>query len=241
MPGWRLAAPAVLASLALSGCYGSTEPATDIGEDRATLRGQGTANDGPAFSYFEYWAEGDPLPGHARQRTPTRSWPAGAQGPIAERVSDLLVASRYSFRLCGADQGETPVCAQTRTFSTPALAGDYVTGSFAGSEPLTQSPYTVRFNARSAPDGSNARGTVRFTFAGQTRTDRVTCLRIGATFADVGVVRSDGRTLIYAVRNAPEEPLSWGTSPTSNPPTCDPSNITGAPHSQRSFVIHDEP
>ena len=151
------------------------------------------------------------------------------------------MASQYSFRLCGADQGETPVCAQTRTFSTPALAGDYVTGSFAGAEPLTESPYTLRFNARSAADGSNARGTVRFTFVGQTRTERVTCLRVGATFAHVGVVRSDGSTLLYAVNNAPEEPPGWATSPTSNPPTCDSGNFTGAQHSQRSFVIHDQP
>jgi hypothetical protein len=241
MPAWTLAAPAVLASLALSACYGSTEPATDIGEDRATLRGQGTANDGPAFSYFEYWADGDPLPGHPRPRTQTRSWPAGAKGPIAEGVSDLLVASQYSFRLCGADQGESAVCAQTRTFATPALAGDYVRGSFAGSEPQTQSPYTVRFNARSGPDGSNARGTVRFTFAGQTRTDRVVCLTLGATFANIGVVRPDNGTLLYAVRNAPEEPPGWGTSPTSNPPTCASGNFTGVPHTQSSFVIHDEP
>jgi hypothetical protein len=69
----------------------------------------------------------------------------------------------------------------------------------------------------------------------------VACLRVGATFANVGVVRSDGGTLLYAVRNAPEEPPGWGTSATSNPPTCDSGNFTGAPHSQRSFVIHDEP
>ncbi len=50
-----------LCVLVLGGCYGSTEPATNIGEDSATLRAQGTANNGPATSYFEYWAAEEPF------------------------------------------------------------------------------------------------------------------------------------------------------------------------------------
>jgi hypothetical protein len=224
-----------------AGCYGSTEPATDIGEATATLRGQGTANNGPASSYFEYWTDGDPLPGQARPRTPTRSWPARASGPITERVSDLLVASRYSFRLCGSDQGAAPVCAQTRAFSTPTPAGDYVKGSFSGTAPPTGIAYTVRFNARSGPTGENARGTVRLTFAGQTRIDTVTCLTVGRTFATIGVVRDDGSTVLYRIDTAPEEPVSWATGATASPPDCASGTFQVVPHTQSSFVLHDEP
>ena len=234
--------PVVLVFVAVcAGCYGSTEPATDIGEDRATLRGQGTANNGPASSHFEYWTDGDPLPGQARLRTPTRSWPAGASGPISERLSDLLVASRYHFRLCGNDQGGTPVCAQTRTLSTPTPAGDYVKGSFSGSAPPAGIAYTVRFNARSGPTGQNARGTVKLTFAGQTQTDTVVCLTVGKTFATIGVVRDDSSTRLYRIDTAPEEPVSWATGATANPPTCASGTFQTVPHTQSSFVLHDEP
>ena len=237
----RVLAVVVVCGGLLAGCYGSTEPATNIGEDSATLRGQGTANNGPASSYFEYWTNGDPLPGQARPRTPTRSWPAGASGPISERVSDLLVASRYSFRLCGADRGATPVCAQTRTLTTPTPTGDYVKGSFSGSAAPTGTPYTVRFNARSGPDGQNARGTVKFTLAGQTRTDTVVCLRTSPIFARIGVVRDDDSTLLYQIEAAPEEPVSWATGALSNPADCNSGAFQRVPHTQSSFVIHDAP
>ena len=237
----RILAVLLVLVAVLTGCYGWTGPATGIGEDSATLRAQGTANNGPASSYFELWTDGDPLPGQVRPRTPTRSWPAGASGPISERVSDLLVASRYSFRLCGADQGSTPVCAQTSSFTTPTPAGDYVTGSFSGSAPPAGIAYTVRFNARSAPNGQNPRGTVRLTFAGQSRTDTVVCLIAGETFATIGVVRDDGSTLLYRIEAAPEEPVSWGTGPTANPPNCATGTFGPVPHTQSSFVLHDEP
>jgi hypothetical protein len=236
-----IATLSVVATLVLGACYGSTEPASVIGEDGATLRGHGTANNGPASSYFEYWTDGDPLPGHARPRTPTRFWPAGASGPISERVSDLLVASPYSFRLCGADQGSTPVCAQTRTVTTPTPAGDYVTGSFSGSAPPAGIAYTVRFNARSGPTGQHARGTVKVTVTGQTRTDTVACLIVGDVFATIGVVRDDGSTLLYRIEAAPEEPVSWSTSATTKPPNCGSGTFQAVPHTQSSFVLHDEP
>ena len=236
-----LAALGVVAVLA--GCYGSTESATGVGEDTATLRGQGTTNDGPATSWFEYWTDGDPLPGQPRPRTPSRSWPGGISEPDrGEGEPDLLVASAYSFRLCGNDTGEQPVCAQTRTFSTPALAGDYVKGAFSGSEPQTGAPYTIRFNARSGPNGENPRGTVKLTFAGRTTTDTVVCLRVGSGFANVGATREAGGSILYGVRNAPEEPPGWGTAALSSPADCDNAGaFTQVPHTQRSFVLHDEP
>jgi hypothetical protein len=88
-----MGAVSVVSALTLAACYGSTEPATSIGEDSATLHARGTANNGPATSYIEYWTDGDPLPGQSGPRTPVRSWPAGVSGAFSEKVSDLLVAS----------------------------------------------------------------------------------------------------------------------------------------------------
>ncbi len=232
----------MVSALALAACYGSTEPATNIGEDSATLHARGTANHGPATSYIEYWTDGDPLPGQSRPRTPTRSWPAGVSGPFSEKVSDLLVASQYSFRLCGNDQGAEPVCAQTRTFATPTPTGDYVKGSFAGLSPLIASPYTVRFNARSGPSGENARGTVKFTFAGTTTTGTVRCLRVNDIFARIGVVFNDGSARLYRLNDVREEAASWGTAPTTNPPNCAATaEFENPPYNQQSFVLHDAP
>lgn len=45
-----LLAPSVLSALVLGACYGSTEPATGVAEDSATLRARGTADQGPATS-----------------------------------------------------------------------------------------------------------------------------------------------------------------------------------------------
>lgn len=236
-----VAVVSVVSALALSACYGATEPATDVGEDTAVLHARGTADRGAATSYFEFWADGDPLPGGARPRTAVRSWPAGASGPITERVADLLVASTYSFRLCGGDQGRQAVCAQTRVFTTRTPPGDYVKGSFGGLDPFISSPYTVRFNARSGPSGENARGTVRFSFAGQSRAETVTCLKVNDIFATIGAVRDDGSSILYAVRDTREEAAGWGTAGTTNPPDCNGGNFEGWAHNQQSFVIHDAP
>jgi hypothetical protein len=53
-----LAALLALVAGVFAGCYGSTEPATDIGPESATLQGHGTANNGPAKSWFQYWLTG---------------------------------------------------------------------------------------------------------------------------------------------------------------------------------------
>jgi hypothetical protein len=99
----------------------------------------------------------------------------------------------------------------------------------------------VRFNARSGPTGQDARGTVKVTVAGQTRTDTVVCLIVGEVFATIGVVRDDGSTLLYRIEAAPEEPVSWATSAAGKPPNCASGTFQRVPHTQSSFVLHDEP
>src|SRR4051794_28745704 len=96
------------AVLLLGACYGRAEPATDVTSSSATLNARVTADKGTASSWFEYGPNG--VSGAQRQ-TSTRSWPAGASGPIREPVSPLYAGRTYAFRLCGHDEGKAVVCA----------------------------------------------------------------------------------------------------------------------------------
>jgi hypothetical protein len=181
---------AALIAVTLAGCYGSTEPATDVGIDSATLNGHGTANNGRVHSYFYYWLTGserDPFGagGH--------DWPAGASGPISAKVTNLAAGSSYSFKLCGYDinaegEGGPEICAQTRTFTTKAPVEDAVRGGFwAG----CCSRFDV--DARSAPNGTSSRGSVRWYRSSSSSPDPprlftglVTCLVVNGSRVAVG-------------------------------------------------------
>ena len=128
---------AVVASVLLVGCYGETQPATDLRPNFARLHGQFTANNGPASGWFEYWATSDP---DHKWQTAERHWAAGESGPVeadapvplAGPPSRLRYGTSYSFHLCGRDGTDTrdpSGCAQTQTFTTPV--GDGVEGAFA--------------------------------------------------------------------------------------------------------------
>jgi hypothetical protein len=120
-----IAAGALVVALACAGCYGSTEPATDIGLHGAHLHGAGTANNGPAGVFFQLWPSAFP----ARvQETRHVDVPDGTSGPFSRSTEvQLALDTEYSFRLC-ADEGGGPICAQTRTFRMPKPAGDAVIG-----------------------------------------------------------------------------------------------------------------
>ncbi len=68
--------------VALAGCYASTEPATNVGPEAATLNARGTANNGPARSHFEFWMTGSTRVSW----TDDQRWPAGASGPFSQRA-----------------------------------------------------------------------------------------------------------------------------------------------------------
>jgi hypothetical protein len=143
----------MIAAVSFAGCYASTEPATNVGIDKATLNARGTANNGPAHALFQYELNGrvgDPLVvGVGR-------FPAGASGPFSANVADLAAGTEYSFRVCGydGDNGSPPgTCANTRTFTTKPPVEDAVHGSY-----WFGCCATVEINARSGPSGENARG-----------------------------------------------------------------------------------
>ncbi len=170
----------VLLTIALAGCYGSTEPATNVGLESATLNAQGKANNGPAQAWFVYGS--DNLSGSYRT-TPKRSLPAGASGPFSERVSGLERGIQYRFRLCGNDAEKEPVCAPSRLFET--LGGDRVVGSGTGSSGTNTASLTI--DAKSGPTGRGPRGGVHGTSTqGGSIEGSVYCLTVSGNTATVG-------------------------------------------------------
>ena len=175
------------AAVALAGCYASTEPATEIGPESATLNGRGTADDGPAISHFEYWLTG-------RSGTPLRvggtGWPAGSSGPFSARASHLAASSAYSFRVCGQDGNDfQQTCAQTRTFTTKGPVEDSVYGAWS-----LGCCASFGIDARSGPAGENPGGHMRLVDYvpenGHTIvfTGIVTCLVVDGSTATVGAL-----------------------------------------------------
>ena len=164
--------------LAVSGCYGSTEPPTKISFDGATLNARGTTNNGQAESWFELWATdagGTPLQlGH-------QTWPGGVSGPISyDTQIGLLSNTGYSFRLCGNDVGGDPVCAQTRTFRT--ADGDTASGSIVNADGTTG----VNFGASSGPHGERVAGSAAYFGSGREHPENVGCLKVSGNRAIVG-------------------------------------------------------
>jgi hypothetical protein len=112
--------------LACAGCYGSTEPASNVGLFGATLNGAGTTNNGDADVFFQVWPSAYPT---RVRETAHFTVPGGATGPVSRHSGvGLALDTEYSFRLCGADAGQQPVCAQPRTFRMPKPDGDAVVG-----------------------------------------------------------------------------------------------------------------
>ncbi len=181
----------VLGLAVLSGCYASTEPATNVGIDRATLNARGTANNGPAQSWFEYELNGrvgdPPTAGFT-------NWPAGVSGPFSANVSGLAAGTEYSYRVCGHDGGQTPVCSNTRTFTTRPPVKDAVFGGY-----WTGCCSTWTVNAKSGPSGENPEGYITwhspngFDSGHRDFQGIVTCLKVDgarAAVVAVGAIRN---------------------------------------------------
>jgi hypothetical protein len=178
MPRVRPACAAVGAVLAalLAGCYGSTEPATDVGEATATLHAKGTTNNGPAQSFFEYWPTADP---GRKSTTSPHDWPGGVSGRFSQPVSELSQGTKYTFRMCGNDEGQAPVCAQNRTFETQAP--DTASGSGANANSRGG------LNASSGPSGEHPAGTMSLISTDGQRgfQGNVSCLKVSGNVARV--------------------------------------------------------
>jgi hypothetical protein len=217
----------------LCGCYGSTEPATDIGIDRATLTAQGTANAGDAHVYFEYWPTGHPQSVFATIGTDV---PGGSSGkysePTAKSFHGLAVGTQYSYRVCAKDQSaRNGACAQTRTFTTARPAGDLVRGYYL--TVFGGLGHQGSVDAHSGVSGANAGGTMELpadkdTSAG-TFSGTVTCLRVEGNSATVGAVGTNyggAATALFEVVDKDAtwigtgDQVDWTQTPGSTPPDC---------------------
>ena len=219
----------VAAALLLAACSGSTEPATDVTSGGATLNARGTADNGPAFSFFEYGPSG--VSGAQRQTT-RRSWPANVSGPIREAVAPLYAGTTYAFRICGNDQGKAAVCAQTRTFTTPAAARDAVRGGWLLGPSGSPHSVTGRVDASTLGFRTTAGSTLYFD-------GDVTCLQVAGRRAAVGAVgrvmeATNGAThpataLVTVLDGGPgqldrvRQTYAFGSAPPSCPAAGDPT------------------
>jgi hypothetical protein len=246
----RVAATLVVlgVGVALAGCYASTEPASNITVNEAVLNARGTANEGAAYSYFEYWPTAKPSD---KRTTGQRQWPAGASGPFSDSVHRLAVATSYSFHLCGGDQGQPPVCAQTRSFQTVRPPGDLVYGSALGGGPFPSPGNQVFINASSDPSGANPKGSLQGLGAFE---GYVTCLKVQGNRAAVGAVGQDNTEQPHD--DAPEgllfELIDGGDggddlakqtlTQGATPPNCASAtftNLSSPPYSE--LVVYDAP
>jgi hypothetical protein len=186
---------AILCVAVLAGCYGQTDLATQVDSTSATLNARGAATNGPASAYFEYWKDATP---QTKLQTAPKSIPAGASGPFSQRATGLTSYTHYSYRLCGSDQGGSPVCAQTRSFLTGGISiqayGDTaspygyngwdridvnVAATATGASPIGR-VFARFYNAETGPPGGIALET------GSTTEDNVTCVNVQGNVAVIG-------------------------------------------------------
>jgi hypothetical protein len=238
-----LAAVVIGAGAAFAGCYGSTEPANDVGSESATFNGHGTANNGPASAYFQYYKEED---GHSSQETARAHFPGGASGPFSMKVTGLAASAGYSYRLCGSDDGGGQiVCAQWRHFQTSAPVEDSATGHWDSGPGLRGN-----LDARSGPSGENPRGFIHSNVAitGYGAFDgNVTCVAVNGKRAAVGAVGTvipptgspdpQPATYLLTIEDRVYESDTLGVVQTqgSTPPNC----ATASFANQRAFVPPD--
>jgi hypothetical protein len=222
---------ATIAVAVLAGCYGSTEPATDIGIDRATLRAFGDTERSPTISWFQYWPGTSPSDGV--RTTPSRDWPAGVRGPLSESVTGLAPNTLYSFRLCGTTEGRPAVCAQTRTFRT--LDGDVVKAYFRASGGGEAELYAV-----SGAHGEAPRGFLAFAPPSPSPVEDVVCLAVRGDEAVIGT-RVDGPGGRLVGLRAGINPVTLDSS--SDPTTCAAVRVGDLPPSsvEANTQIHDAP
>ena len=142
---------ALLGTVLASGCVGSTELPTGVGDSAATFHGQGTTGGNGTDVFFQYWKTSTPS---AVQETPRHAIPANVKGPLNERVTTLKKDTPYAYRLCGAEGGD-PICAQTRTFVT---GRDNVQAWGATNQSSGLRYDRIDVNASSDPEGGNAAG-----------------------------------------------------------------------------------
>lgn len=216
----------------MSGCYGSTEPATNIGLDHATLNAVGNTQDAKTFAYFQYWT--GPQSSGVSTTTP-RDLPASVHGPFKDQATGLSPDTEYSFRLCGGSGGEF-ACAQTRTFRT--LPGDE-----ANSLLHVNGGPDARLHAISGPHGETARGYLAFDDNSDPPTSyEVVCLSVHGSEAVVGtrLANTTGGGTLYGLLAGTNAVTSSGASDPTKCSAYRPSDLAPTVAVART-TLHDAP
>ena len=200
----------------------------------ARLHAQGTANNGEAQSYFEYWITGT----SQRSSSPPFRWPAGASGPFSWKAEGLISSTQYSFRVCGRDLSAAEfVCAQTRVFTTPAPTEDEVWGEW-----FSGTVFNGRIRAKSGPAGQNPTGSL----STSSFTGFVTCLAVAGNRAAIGAVGPSAAMLMTVVDGGPTgtDSAAVATFPAPISPSCGSASFANqmpiAPE-EGGLVVTDAP
>jgi hypothetical protein len=251
-----LSGAVLIFGLALAGCYGNTEPATNVRPNGATLNAWGTADKGPAYSYFEFWRAADPS---RKVQSPTWHWPANASGhysyaidPHGVGIDPLLQNTSYEFRVCGNEEGKDAVCVPSRSFTTPR--GDAIDGKATFSP--TDTELTV--DAWSGPGGESPQGHFSFLDHQQGFSGDVTCLSVHGNSAAVGAVgnyyfgnqyNGPAAALIQVQRSSSDPSIYWvdrqvtdvptPDDPTLSKPVCPASPSASTVPATSQFLIQD--
>jgi hypothetical protein len=249
-----LCATVVCGGLALVGCVGITDPATNVGQMTARLNAHGRTDDTSAHFYFRYANQEADLPTAAAKRTPTRTVPAhrpdnGEFGYFGENVTGLSPGRNYFFELCGGDDkpGAPDWCGgRQRFFTEPSSSQDSVAGEMEAGAIV----FIVRFKAASGPQGQNADGWFEFRNPrnGAGNFDaRITCLEVEGSRAAMGLVipGSDGSTsglIVTLTDGGPGGTDTIGSAPDDVPPDCADANFDDQQGAYNStLVVRDVP
>jgi Ca2+-binding RTX toxin-like protein len=154
----RIAALVVaVAALAVAGCSGETDPATDIATDSATLKGKVSCDQGDQGQYwFSYREVGDanwtvaPHHNYGDADCPTSNHPVTE--PITSGLEQHLATStHWEFRICGTNTtvSSTPTCADSNGSITNAPVYDHfwtrheIVGADCNTNPFHSGAYNV--------------------------------------------------------------------------------------------------
>jgi hypothetical protein len=235
---------AVCGVLALPGCVGITDPATNVGQTTARLNAHGRTDDISAHFYFRYANQEADLPTAAAKRTPTRTIPAhrpdnGEFGYFGENVTGLSPGRNYFFELCGGDDkpGAPDWCGgRQRFFTEPSSNQDSVTGEMTAGAIV----FIVRFKAASGPQGQNADGW--FEFRNPRNGAGITCLEVEGSRAAMGLViqGSNGSTsglIVTLTDGGPGGTDTIGSAAGDVPPDCAEANFDNQQGAYSSTLV----
>jgi hypothetical protein len=215
--GRRCASVGVVAAIAaLPGCaIGVPQPATGPTTTSITLHGDVYSSVGGDTVYWFRYGETTALGSATPHRT--LALQAGQGQAVSEPVAGLAADTTYHFSMCATDGEEGPPrinCSELHTFNT---SGDAAAGSGdeIGVDGET-STFHFDLDARSGPEGENARGTASWRWQRGSQGEfagTVTCLSVHGQTAIIGYTGLFGGVFNGKAREAGRIRVTDGLGP----------------------------